>query len=101
MTNWLVSFETFTMATKQVSRLRKKLYSLSSANQIRENNRSAKANVLLPRHHAGVICDDSGVDFQNTSEFSQKLPIFCLNFSDTNQNNQSGRLTIYAARRKT
>ena len=32
-----------------------------------------------------------GVHFQKTPEFSQKLPNLSRNFSDTNQNNQSGR----------
>ena len=41
MINWILSFKTFTMETTQVSTLRKKLDSLSSANQIRENNESA------------------------------------------------------------
>ena len=32
--------------------------------------------------------------FQKTPEFSQKLPNCTLNFSDTNQNNQSRRLPV-------
>ena len=48
---WIVSSETFTIATTQVSRFRtEKLDSLSSANQIRENNESAnqvKASVRI------------------------------------------------------
>ena len=72
------------METTQVSRLRKKkLDSLSSVNQIRGNNESAKFSQSR-----------SAVNFQKTPEFSQKLPNFSLNFSDTNQNNQSGRLPV-------
>ena len=86
------------MVTTQVSRLKKKLDNLSLANKIRENNESAKQSKTTVRVSAmrdmTTVASRSAVHFQKRPEFSQKLLNFSLNFSDTNQNNQSGRFPV-------
>ena len=70
MINWIVSFETFIVATTQVSRFLK-----WPANQIVENNESTnqcKANV--PSQHLGVSWHDSRIALW--SPFSENARVF-------------------------
>ena len=55
MINWIVSFEGFHYENYASVQIKKKLDSLSSANQIRENNESAsQSKASVPRQHHGV-----------------------------------------------
>ena len=91
MINWKVSFETFTMATMQVSRLRKNLIfclqPMKFEKIMHQRIRAKQAHdVSTMEWHGTTVASRSVVHYQKTPESLQKLPKFSLNFSDTNQN---------------
>ena len=57
-------------------------------------NRAKQPYASAPWRDMTTVASRSAVHFQKRPEFSQKLLNFSLNFSDTNQNNQSGRFLV-------
>ena len=82
MINWIVSFEGFHYKNYASVQIKKKLDSLSSANQIRENNESAsQSKASVPRQPHGVTWQESRIALwspflENARVFSEIAKFF-------------------------